>query len=59
MTITMPSNDVLLALAMRLERRRREQTFTCGPESSGEHLEYMRNQILIAASDAERNTAQS
>lgn len=59
MTVTMPDRDRLDCLAMIIERRRRglaTAVSVTSQESMIEHLEYMRNQVLAAATAAEKDS---
>lgn len=52
--LTMPPAETLYSLAVRLDRRARELTKVVGSNSDAEHLEFVRNLVLIANTDAER-----
>ena len=59
MTVTMPDRDRLDCLAMILERRRRHLSTALdviSQESMVQHIEHMRNQILVAAAMAEKES---
>ena len=59
MTLPMPDRDRLDCLAMILERRRRgllTSVSVTSQESMIEHLEHMRNQVLAAATMAEKDS---
>ena len=51
----MPSQATLYALAMQLERRRKREERCYGPDTMAQHLEFQRNRLLEAATDAERS----
>ena len=56
--VTMPDRDRLDCLAMILERRRRgllTSVSVTSQESMIEHIEHMRNQVLAAATTAEKD----
>ena len=53
LNLTMPAEEVLYAIASRLDRQAREQSFTAGSNYASEKLEHMRNRVLIANTEAE------